>query len=128
MKRKIGLFLAIIILFGTGTVVYAGYKAGTYYNGDVALTCSISCGYSEGVSTTRGAPYGKRQTARIYIYGSSGGSLGYNSVNMPYDFVAYASKSSTSTVYSAKSYHFVTDTYGNPEYPWYQQVELATTP
>lgn len=119
MKRKIKIVIAMMAI-----TVIAGTKGySTYYNGDFAIDCYISCNSSTGIGKTKGAPTGYYNRASIIIYDYNGYSLGNATTHGRHE--AVASKTDTGDVYSALSCHLVADNSYNAVMPLYQQVQLS---
>lgn len=133
LKRKIRLLIPLTFL---GCMLFSAVALGAehtdeYYNGEYALTCTIRYEKKSGGAKTKGAPYGKCQTANVTIYDANNVSLGATTNNTAYDKTASASVSTTKTVNKVVTGHFVTKNEdGNyaPEYPLYKQVQLVKYP
>lgn len=126
MKRRIKIMIAMVattVMLAAITVMAGTQGYTTYYNGDFAISCYISCNSSTGIGKTKGAPTGYYNRATIIIYDDNGYSLGNATTHGRQE--AVASKTDTGDVYSALSCHLVTDASYNSVMPLYQQVQLS---
>lgn len=124
MKKRILAVTMVMMILCMSIPAFA--KSGVYNNGEFSITCSNTCTASKGTGSTKGAPYGYKNTVSLTILNSNGVSLGNNTSTTPYDFIASTSKSdSKGRIYSNKTGHYVKDSDGNPAEPLYKQVVLV---